>query len=107
MKKMGSPIEFVKKTHDDKHILFGCRINSNGAQTPIIFISRQDSGYGTSLLGILVSLYSVETNMDNIPNVIVVSNYHYTPDSNSFQRKYIRMGFKSPTDLRDMIQWFK
>lgn len=107
MKKIGSPIKFVKKTYDDKHSLFGCRINASGTQTPIILISKQDSEFGACPLGILVSLYSAETNMNNIPNVIVVSNYHYISDSNSFQREYIRMGFKSPSDLSDMIQWLK
>lgn len=107
MIKADSPVEFVKQTHDEKYILFGCRLGPAGEKKPIILINNRNYENNQLELGILVSIYSVENTIGNIANAIVVSNYCYIPDSNSFERKYIRMGFKTSSDLSDIIRWHK
>ena len=105
MKKFADPDEFIKNDHSEKYILFGSRIDAGGEKRPFVCISSQNPEYGTLDLGILVSLYSVETSMKNILNPSVVSNYIYNPENDSFQRQYLRLGFKTETDLRNIIQW--
>lgn len=105
MKKFADPDEFIINDYSGKYILFGCRIVAGGEKKPIVCISSQNPEYGTFDLGILVSLYSVETSMKSIPNPSVVSNYIYNPEKDSFHRQYLRLGFKTEVDLRNIIRW--
>ena len=105
--KTGCSMEFTKLTFEKKYILFGCRLNVEGEEKPFILISSRNSKKNTIAIGLLVSIYSVDNTMYNIPNIILISNYRVVPDSDSFKPDYIPIGFSSPKDLGQIIKWYE
>lgn len=107
IKKTGCSTEFTKLTFDEKYILFGCRLNFEGEEKPFILISSRNSRKNTIDIGLLVSIYSVENTIYNIPNIILISNYCVAPGSDSLKPDYIPIGFSSPKDLENIIKWYE
>lgn len=106
IKKVDNPGGFTH-THDGNYILISCDVKLTGEKKPVILICSWNSEKDTLNIGILVSFYTVETNLVSLPNPIVVSNYYYVPDSDSFERKYIRMGFQSVITLIILTQLYE
>jgi len=107
IKKTGCSTEFTKRTFGDKYILFGCRLNFEEEKKPFILISSRNSRKNTIDIGLVVSVYSVDNTLYNIPNIILISNYRVVPDSESLKPDHIPIGFNSPKDLGQIIKWFE
>lgn len=107
IKKTGCSTEFTKRTFGDKYILFGCRLNFEEEKKPFILISSWNSKENIIDIGLVVSVYSVDNTLYNIPNIILISNYRVVPDSESLKPDHIPIGFNSPKDLGQIIKWFE